>query len=70
MCPLSIATVVVQLQHLKYNILVLRLTVGVLEQKKGKGYSVTIKHAQQSAWLHFNCAGQTRGKLLRSVDSH
>ena len=47
------ATAEVQLQHLKQNILVLTITVDVLEQKKGKGYPVTMKHTQHSACLHF-----------------
>ena len=70
MSSIYTATAEVQLQHLKYNILVLSLTVSVLEQKKRNGYPVTMKHAQHSAWLHFDCVGQTRGKWLRSVDSH
>ena len=49
------ATAEVQLQNPKYNILVLTIIVDVLEQKKGKNYPVTMKHAQQSACLHFDC---------------
>ena len=70
MSSIYTATAIVLLQHLKYNILVLRLTVGVLERKKGKEKPVTMKHAQQSAWLHFDCVGQTRWKSLHIVDSH
>ena len=61
MSSISAATAIVQLQHLRYNILFLRLyAVGVLEQMKGKGL-LCDNDTCPIEWLHFDCVGLTRG---------